>query len=33
MYEEGFQNVINMDFCPTVVESMKEYYKSEEKNF
>ncbi len=33
MYEEGFQNVINIDFCPGVVEIMKEYYKSQEKSF
>ena len=33
MYEEGFQNVINIDFCPGVVEIMKEYYKSRELNF
>ena len=33
MYDEGFQNIVNIDFSPTLIRIMQEKHKSKDATF
>ena len=33
MFEEGYQNITNIDISPTVIKSMQEKYRDKGSNF